>query len=384
MLALNLDYDDVIRIAATLLLLLVWIGGICGICFLIHFLLTLPMRRAERSRLFLDLVETALQRGQPVEEALISASRSRDPVLGERYHLLAAWLGTGRKLNESLAYVPRLLPPQVAAMLKVGQQIGDLQKVLPACRQLLRDAVPQTRGAINYLVILMFVITPGAALAFAFTAIQVLPMFSLIAGGMGIGRSGGIQFLLAHRFEVLAFQVVLLLLLWLAAFFHVAGARCVTWLPVLDSISYWIPWRRKRMQRDFSAMLAVLLDAGMPESEAVTLAAECTANCIFQHRARQVVERLKQGLKLTEAVQVIDDSGEFRWRLTNACHAHAGFLEALAGWHESLDAKAFQQEQAAAHGITAGLVLLNGLFVGLVVTTVFQFLVSIINAGVLW
>ena len=60
------------------------------------------------------------------------------------------------------------------------------------------------------------------------------------------------------------------------------------------------------------------------------------------------------------------------------------FLKSLAGWHESLDAKAFQQEQAAAHGVTTGLVLWSGLFVGTVVISVFSFLISIINAGVLW
>ena len=37
-----------------------------------------------------------------------------------------------------------------------------------------------------------------------------------------------------------------------------------------------LPWRRKRFQRDFSAMLAVLLDAEVPETEAVGLAAEAT------------------------------------------------------------------------------------------------------------
>ena len=138
------------------------------------------------------------------------------------------------------------------------------------------------------------------------------------------------------------------------------------------------------MQRDFSVMLAVLLDAGMPEPQAVVLAANCTANAIFQRRAARAGEGLRQGLKLTEAIQTMDDSGEFRWRLTNSCRAQAGFLQALAGWHESLDAKAFQQEQAAAHAVTTSLVLLNGVFVGVVVTSVFQFLVSITNAGVLW
>ena len=152
----------------------------------------------------------------------------------------------------------------------------------------------------------------------------------------------------------------------------------------MDWLHFRLPWRRKRLQRDFSTLLAILLDSGVPEPEAVALAADGTANSIFRRRAGRAVESLRQGVKLTQAVQSLDDSGEFAWRLANAVHGHAGFLQALAGWHESLDAKAFQQEQAAAHGITSALVLWSGLFVGAVAISVFTFLVSITNSAVLW
>jgi type II secretory pathway component PulF len=158
----------------------------------------------------------------------------------------------------------------------------------------------------------------------------------------------------------------------------------VSWLPILEQVHYRLPWRRKRMQRDFSTMLAVLLDSGVSEAEAVTLAADCASNGPFRRRAARVVQALQQGVKLTKAVESMDDSGEFGWRLANAFHGQAGFLPALAGWHDALDAKAFQQEQAAAHGITTALVLWSGVFVGAVVISVFMFLISIIDAGVLW
>ncbi len=137
------------------------------------------------------------------------------------------------------------------------------------------------------------------------------------------------------------------------------------------------------MQRDFSAMLAILLDAGMAEPEALEMAAGCTVNEQFELRAIRAVEKLKAGQKLSEAVKTIDDAGEFHWRLTNAAHAHGGFSQALAGWNGSLDAKAFQQEQAAAQLITTGLVLVNGVVVGLVVIGIFQALISVIDAN-LW
>lgn len=356
-----------------------------GVLSLVHFLLTLPMRRAERARLFLDLIESAIKQGQPVEETLISVSQSRDLSMGPRFHLVAAWLEQNLPLNEALAKVPQFLPPQITSMLRAGRKIGDLRKVVPACRQLLKDAVSQTRGAINYLVILTFVITPMGIAVAEILKVIVLPKYMEISHGIGMGAmTAGVEFTLNHAGTLIALQAGVLLLLWLAALVYMGGPRVVAWFPVLQRVHYWMPWRRKRLQRDFSTMLAVLLDSDVPEPEAVALAADCTANKIFRQRAACAVDDLKRGLKLTQAVQAMDDSGEFGWRLTNAIHGAGGFLKALAGWHESLDAKAFQEEQAAAHGITTALVLWSGVFVGAVVISVFMFLVSLINEGVLW
>jgi len=151
-----------------------------------------------------------------------------------------------------------------------------------------------------------------------------------------------------------------------------------------DYLVFRLPWRRKRMQRNFSSMLAVLLDAGLPEAKAVGMAAQSAANRTFQRRADGVAADLQRGVKLTEAVRRLDDSGEFHWRLTNAAHGNGGFLSALSGWHDALEAKAFQEEQAVAQLITTALVLLNGLLVGILAVAVFQILIAIIDAGVLW
>jgi type II secretory pathway component PulF len=342
------------------------------------------MRRAERARMLLDLLDTTVKQGKPLEETLISASQSRDMSLGVRFHLLACWLEQNLSFGEALAKVPRLLPPQIAAMLQAGMKIGDVRKVLPACRQLLKDAISQTRGAINYLVILTFVITPLGVWVFGVLEVLVVPKFREISEGNLGGNAGPISFLYDHAVAIILLQVGLLLLLWLAAILYIGGPSIAVKFPILDQLYFRLPWRRKRMQRDFSTLLAILLDSGVPEPEAVTLAADGTANTVFRQRAARVVERLRQGVKLTEAVQALDDTGEFAWRLANAVHGHTGFLAALAGWHESLDAKAFQQEQAVAHGVTSGLVLWSGLFVGAIAISAFLFLVSLTNSAVLW
>jgi type II secretory pathway component PulF len=170
---------------------------------------------------------------------------------------------------------------------------------------------------------------------------------------------------------------------------YLGGPRLHGWLRyLLPGLAAWLvcrlPWRRKRLQRDFSAMLAILLDAGVPEVEAVTLAAQATANAVMIGRGIKVCDLLNRGVKLPEAIELMDDTPELRWRLTNALHRGSGFLRALAGWHEALDAKAFQLEQTAAQVFTAVLVLLNGAVVASIVIAVFMPLVDLINRATLW
>lgn len=45
-----------------------------------------------------------------------------------------------------------------------------------------------------------------------------------------------------------------------------------------------------------------------------------------------------------------------------------------------LDAGAFQQEEAAAHVVTSGLVILNGLLVALITTAMYGVLMAALNA----
>ncbi len=362
---------------------------VCLLAWLMYYLLSLPMRRQERARLFVDLLETALKQGRPVEQTLVDLASSRDTVMGVRFHLLAAHLENGLRLGQALEKVPRFLPPQLTAMLRAGEELGDLRKVLPAGRYLLKDAQSNVRGAASYLVVIAFVLSPSAILIFHALAVYVLPKFDEIISGMNVSPSSFYLFVLRIWSWLSLGQLAIFALLIFAALLYIGGPRLVRWFqfssaPFADWIAWRVPWKRKRMQRNFSAMLAVLLDGDVPEADALRLAGGSAANEIFRRRVMQAQAALTQGVMLTEAVQTLDDHGEFRWRLTNAVHAPGGFLRALTGWHEALDAKAFQQEQAAAHAVTSALVLLNGVIVALAAVAVFGALTAIIEAGCLW
>jgi type II secretory pathway component PulF len=385
---------DPLTLAIQVVLLLLSVGTTLvfelAILYGIYFIVTIPMRRNERARLFLDLVELGLQNGQKTEAAIIDAARNNDRVTGARFQLLAAYLQKHMRLGEALDKVPRLLPTQLNAMLKAGERIGDVAKVLPACRRLLGDGVSHVRGALNYLLILVFVVSPAAIVIPLILNIVVIPKFKEVFAGM---LEGGLPaftiFVLGSSHIMLRLQIAVILITWFLLFAYIGGPRARGWFSVLlgplpDWIQFLLPWRRKRLQRDFSAMLAVLLDARVPESEAVALAGDSTANSIIRRRAQRIRNALANGVKLPEAIRAIDDSGELHWRLSNALQRGRGFLNALNGWHEALDAKAFQQEQAAAQLTTTAMVLFNGFIVACVVLAMFLPLIALINAAALW
>ena len=354
---------------------------------LLHFLLSLPMQRRDRARFFLDLLETAIERGQPIEQAILSAAESRDRVMGVRFYLLAAHIEDGARFTEALVKTPTFLPPQVNAMLGAGEKLGDLKKVLPACREVLRVSPDTVRSTLHYMVAMLLVFAPFAVWQITMLIVFVVPKFKEVFAGMGVKVWPLAEFVFAIAPQIIWFEMILFVLLAVVALLYVGGPGVVRWfqfrsVPVVDWLAWRIPWKRKKLLRAFSAMLAVLLDGGVPEAEAARLAGESTANEICRRRARRVVTALERGEKLDDAVRTFDGTGEFHWRLKNAIHAKGGFLEALRGWHEALDAKAFQQEETATHAMTSGLVILNGVVVGLIATAMFGMLIMILR-GVL-
>jgi type II secretory pathway component PulF len=266
----------------------------------------------------------------------------------------------------------------------VGEELGDIRRVLPACQRLLQDAVSQTSSAHNF--IIMLGLLPAAPVVLSLVMVWVLPRFQEIFKDMMPGEAmpAFTTFFFSLAFVIMLAQLALFLVVHGLALCYAGGPRLRQWTgallnPLLDALLYRLPWRRRRMQRDFAAMLALLLDAGVKEERAVELAAGCTTNRVFLDRAVAVKSALRSGQPLDQALQRLDDTGEFRWRLLNARHSPQGFMAALAGWLESLDAKAYQQEQAAAQVVSTVMVGLNGLLVGMFAIAMFLPLIKMME-----
>ncbi len=358
------------------------------------FSLSLPFRRRERARMFLELLDASVEHGRSVEQSIIRLSRSRERSFGVRFHLLAAHLGQGLPLLAALEKVPRMLPPTVLAMLRVGAATGDIRRVLPSCRAHLRDAVPRVQKAQHYLVALVVAIVPAQLLLYWMVRVSVIPKFKIIFSDM-LGNAPDNETALASMNAIAfldiawpAFMALVGVPVFIGLVLYILGPRPAYWLDWLATLAdrgmLILPWQRRRVEGDFSAILALLLDAGVPEEKAVLMAGESVANRAFLARAGRVAEELRRGVKLTDALQFMDGAGGLRWRMANAACATGQFRESLAGWLDTLDAKAFSQEQAVAHVITTACVLVNGCLLGLFTVSIFQVFIQLIDVASAW
>src|SRR6185369_11626058 len=94
----------------TLWLAVTWIFPLALLFYGVYFLVSLPLRRQARARLFLDILETGIKQGSSVEIILIAVAESRDCALGGRFHLFGCCVEMGLGWIRSRERVPRLLP----------------------------------------------------------------------------------------------------------------------------------------------------------------------------------------------------------------------------------------------------------------------------------
>ena len=267
--------------------LLVWFTPLFLFTFGLYWLFTLPLRRQERSRFILDLLETGFRQGHSPEATIAAISSTRDRSVGVRFHLLAAYVQGGLAFTDALARVPGMASPQVAAMLRVGEKLGDVRKVFPVCRGMLKDGNSQTRNAVNYFLVLGLVGTPILPLMLATMRETIAPKFLQIAEGFGTDiRPTGMMAVLHSTNWITAAQVIMAVFICVGVAAYIGGPRLRLWVATVfptmcDRLMYRVPWRRKRLRRDFAAMLAMLLDAGVPEAASIPLAAAATANRVF-------------------------------------------------------------------------------------------------------
>jgi type II secretory pathway component PulF len=368
---------------------LLWLAPFLLLSIAAFFLSTLPARRKEKARLFLDLLRAAILDGQSPERAIVRISETRERVLGARFHLVAAYIEQGCSLFEALHRVRGYLPPAVIGLLETSRESHDMKAPIQAARNALGGNLGKTGTALHYAFALMILMVPFALVLLPFLSVFIWPKLQQILLDMEVPVPPLTQLVFQGAPWLALLYGLVVVFLILAFYAYVRAPRNfkspATWAGgAIDSLVYSIPWRRKRAQRYFSLALGLLLHAGVPEPAAFERAGESSGSRFLTRRARTVAAKMSGGLALPKAIRFLDDSGELEWRLRNALQTGGDFLSSLRGWPDSLENVAWRAAETAAQFFSAAIILVNGLLVGGIISAVFLILISIINAGILW
>ncbi len=371
---------------------LLMIGPLLGVMVVLYFLISMPLRRQERGRILIDLLEVSSSNRISLSDVIRELCQTRDLALGVRFHVLGGYLDQGMSFTDAIRRVPRLLPPEIQGMLAIGESLGDYRKVLPACQATLNDAAQSVRNAIHNYTLLAVISFPTAVILFLFY-LSVWPRFMEIFNELvPVGSRQfppAIDFTLQHFGLFMQLILTGSLVLLAAAILYVGGPRLVRWIeagfrPLLHGLVLRIPWKRSRLLRNFSLLLGILLDHGTPEAEAIPLAAQATGNRKIQRNALRCQAALAAGVPLSEAIREIDCAPELGWRLRVASQHEGGFRMALKGWWEWLHHRAARQENATAELISTSIVLINGFLIGSLGYAIFFVLVRIFDQAAIW
>lgn len=377
-----MEFSQFIPALFRIVVALLMLGALAGIGWILYWLATLPSRRRERARQFISLLQVAVDEGRAPDQVLVSAAHSLDPELPVRLQLLVAYLEEGLSLTEAIEQVPSLLPPNIRAMIEVGLRQDQLAAVLPAARRVTEETLDPQRGGLAAVLTGLTVPTLIGSGFVLMISINVLPKFRMLANELNPAATplprftqGVFDFASVGALVLLGLVPILLGVL----FGRTAGSRLG--MVGLDALRLLLPWNRLRARRDFAGLLALQLDAGVREADAVERAARATGNRRIQRRAQRALGDLAAGKTLPEALTRIDSAPGFNWRLRSALGRPGSISVALHHWILDLDEQARARELVAGQLVASGILLTHATIIAAVVVAIFLTLIHFIEGA---
>src|SRR5262245_48940336 len=108
--------DPLVLLFSTAIWILLWLTPMLVFICACYYCISLPLRRQERGRLFLDLLEAGANEGKSPESVIVSLAKSGDASLGRKFAALARFIEKGLPLKNALPLVPGVLPPHIREM----------------------------------------------------------------------------------------------------------------------------------------------------------------------------------------------------------------------------------------------------------------------------
>lgn len=364
-----------------LLFSLLWIPTLLIPLVLAFLAFRLRQRTHEVEFLSLHLC-ALLRRNLPLADGVSTLAEEAALGLRRRLRRIARHLSEGRPLWKGLEAERGYFPASFLTVARAGEESGTLARLLGDFgRNIRAEAEFRTRllGYLSYATLLLFYV--GGAAGGVFT--QVGPSISKVLSDLGVTGS----------LEVLEWAQAVIPVIW--AGFALVGlalihselvqprlARFALFRAPWDGLILLVPGlsdlTRCSSAARWARVLSALLTSGMPTAEAVETAGRAESHFFLRRRCLRAAAGVREGKTLGEAIRRARFPEPLPW---TAAAAEGGgrmplALEEAAGL---LEARVFASLALAQRVLLPVFVLLLGAVVGLMCTSVFHALTTILH-----
>ncbi len=174
---------------------------------LFYIICSAPLRKKETIGNFLDLIRAGMKNGKSPDQTIVELSRQGEHELGDKFDRVATCIDAGDGFIGAIRK-NSFMPENIIGILEVGVMCGDLDRILPACYESLKQYQSRSRAALNYL--LPFLILFISGLLFAFLTTFIFPKWEWIAREIE-GRSLNIGF--SSNIPIIVYAIILIVVL---------------------------------------------------------------------------------------------------------------------------------------------------------------------------
>ena len=325
------------------------------------------LKDRESAEILLSLADL-LSAGADMRSALnVLLSRAQGSRVAGACRRLLWEISAGEALDVAFA---RTLAPRhgfVAALIAAGEAAGDLPQSMRRAGEMLEAAIKLREQLIGALAYPLFVLLSTLAAAGVILLAVVPSLEPLVSEGGGEGTPI-LSALLAVSRLLREQGLVLAALLVVLAATLVALGRLGLLAGPLDRLLLAGPWRRitgALFYGGFAVSLGAMLAAGAPMSEALRLATRGVRSDLAKIRLLPVLQTVRQGLSLSEALQAVKGFPPTIVRLVSVGESTGALGRMLQRSGKLEEDAAVRDIEAAARLLGPVLIVLLGGLIGL-------------------
>lgn len=291
----------------------------------------------------------------------------------------------GSPLSDALDGHPRFFPAAYRALVRAGERSGNLARVAGRLKELAllrRSAARRAAAYLLYPVLLVAVLGMTAAVI----VITVLPQFTKMFGEFGAETPGALAFVERAAGALVRYWYLFPLVpcaVWFA-WRSVALARARSFAS--PRLGWHLPflkrYERRRAVSQYALVAGRLMEAGVPEQEALEVAAASSGNACMDGITARAAARVAEGQKLSDALRAADARGElppeFAWYV-EVGEASGRLPEALLSASEAAAERSRSALSSSVSLIVPASVVAGALVVGTLGYAVFEALVTMME-----